>query len=168
MRTQSLLTEAMYKVKGGMQKLGTTDQQQMSTDNSTFISPKSFQAVQQHFWQSVSVGPKYVCCSCEQLWYKESVVSTNRIKSSIEGSKSWLPENEQRYICRTCNIYVKTGRTRLLGLDNNMSLPEVPDELQLHSLEERLVALRTPFMQMRELPRGRPKKHQRKCSECTC
>ncbi|PIK45339.1 hypothetical protein BSL78_17804 [Apostichopus japonicus] len=36
-----------------------------------------------------------------------------------------------------------------------MSLPEVPVELKLHSLEERLVALRTPFMRMRELPRGR-------------
>ena len=34
-------------------------------------------------------------------------------------------------------------------------MPSIPRELLLHSLEERLVALRTPFMQIRELPRGR-------------
>ncbi|XP_070538389.1 uncharacterized protein [Ptychodera flava] len=36
-----------------------------------------------------------------------------------------------------------------------MSFPLIPPELQLHPLEERLVALRIPFMQIRELPRGR-------------
>ena len=29
-----------------------------------------------------------------------------------------------------------------------------PPELNLHQLEERLIALRIPFMQIRELPRG--------------
>ena len=35
-----------------------------------------------------------------------------------------------------------------------MSFPEKPDVLNLTSLEERLVAPRIPFMQIRELPRG--------------
>ncbi|XP_069109303.1 uncharacterized protein [Argopecten irradians] len=41
-----------------------------------------------------------------------------------------------------------------LSLANQMSFPDKPAELNLHQLEERLVALRIPFMQMRELPRG--------------
>ena len=35
-----------------------------------------------------------------------------------------------------------------------MKWPEKPRELDLHQLEERLIALRIPFMQIRELPRG--------------
>ena len=36
-----------------------------------------------------------------------------------------------------------------------MKWPEKPKELQLFPLEERLISLRIPFMQIRELPRGR-------------
>ncbi|XP_071855533.1 uncharacterized protein [Apostichopus japonicus] len=118
-------------------------------------STKSFQALQIRFWQSISVGPQFICCCCQQLWYKESVLSTEHLISTCKEMKSWLSGNGKKYICRTCNLYVTKGKTSPLGLDNNMSLPEVPVELKLHSLEERLVALRTPFMQMRELPRGR-------------
>ena len=35
-----------------------------------------------------------------------------------------------------------------------MKWPNRPPELDLHQLEERLIALRIPFMQIRELPRG--------------
>ncbi len=35
-----------------------------------------------------------------------------------------------------------------------MGFHDVPEELQLNELEERLVSLRIPFMQIRELPRG--------------
>ena len=36
-----------------------------------------------------------------------------------------------------------------------MKWPDKPLELDLHQLEERLISLRIPFMQIRELPRGR-------------
>ena len=36
-----------------------------------------------------------------------------------------------------------------------MKWPSKPKELELHPLEERLIALCIPFMQLRELPRGR-------------
>ena len=35
-----------------------------------------------------------------------------------------------------------------------MKWPDKPPELNLHQLEEKLIALRIPFMQIRELPRG--------------
>ena len=35
-----------------------------------------------------------------------------------------------------------------------MKWPDKPPELNLHQLEKRLISLRIPFMQIRELPRG--------------
>ncbi|KAJ8025627.1 ATP-dependent DNA helicase PIF1 [Holothuria leucospilota] len=116
---------------------------------------KSFRDLQHKFWQSVSVGPEYVCCCCNQLWYKDSVISAKLLQQKMSKDKSWLSEGNDLWICRTCHHYVTSGKTPPLGRDNNMILLEVPDELNLHSLEERLVSLRTPFMQIRELPRGR-------------
>ncbi|KAJ8025727.1 ATP-dependent DNA helicase PIF1 [Holothuria leucospilota] len=116
---------------------------------------KSFRDLQHKFWQSVSVGPEYVCCSCEQLWYRDSVLSAKVLQQKMSESYSWLLKEKDQWICRTCNLYVTSGKVPPLGRDNNMALLDVPDELNLHSLEERLVSLRTPFMQIRELPRGR-------------
>ncbi|KAJ8048375.1 hypothetical protein HOLleu_00659 [Holothuria leucospilota] len=121
----------------------------------TTCNTKTFRDLQHKFWQSISVGPEYVCCSCEQLWYKDSVISAKLLHQKISKDKSWLSKEKDLWICRTCNLYVTSGKTPPLGRDNNMTLLDVPDELKLHSLEERLVSLRTPFMQIRELPRGR-------------
>ena len=41
-----------------------------------------------------------------------------------------------------------------LSVGNGMKWPNRPPELDLHQLEERLIALRIPFMQIKELPRG--------------
>ena len=41
-----------------------------------------------------------------------------------------------------------------LSVANGMNWPDKPPELNLHQLEERFIALRIPFMQIRELPRG--------------
>ncbi|XP_033741835.1 uncharacterized protein LOC117328415 [Pecten maximus] len=41
-----------------------------------------------------------------------------------------------------------------LAKANKVFFPQKPAELNLHQLEERLIALRIPFMQIRELPRG--------------
>ena len=41
-----------------------------------------------------------------------------------------------------------------VAVANGMKWPDKPPGLNLHQLEERLIALRIPFMQIRELPRG--------------
>ena len=42
-----------------------------------------------------------------------------------------------------------------LSVANGMKWPNKPSELNLHQLEEMVIALiRIPFMQIRELPRG--------------
>ena len=106
--------------------------------------------LQRCFWDKIKDGPTYVCHYCEQLWYKESVRSI-KLCCSSEGAEV---NDGQKWGCGTCVKYLKEGNVPLLSRGNNMTMCEVPDELNLHCLEERLVSLRTPFMEIRELPRG--------------
>ena len=57
-------------------------------------------------------------------------------------------------ICHTCLIALREGKPPKLSVANGMKWPDKPPELNLHQLEERSIALRIPFMQIRELPRG--------------
>ena len=49
---------------------------------------------------------------------------------------------------------LRDSKTPKLSVANGMNWPEKPPELNLYRLEERLIALCIPFMQIRELPRG--------------
>ena len=49
---------------------------------------------------------------------------------------------------------LKDGKVPKLSVANGLKWPNKPPELDLHQLEERLIALRIPFMQIRKLPRG--------------
>ena len=49
---------------------------------------------------------------------------------------------------------MRDGKVPKLSVANGMKWPDKPPELDLHQLEERLISLRIPFMQIRELPRG--------------
>ena len=62
--------------------------------------------------------------------------------------------NDDEWICHTCMGAIRDGKVPKLSLANGMKWPDKPPELDLHQLEERLFALRIPFMQIRELPRG--------------
>ena len=58
------------------------------------------------------------------------------------------------YICTTCRTYLEKNKIPPLAKANGVIFPVKPRELDLSELEERLVAARIPFMQLRELPRG--------------
>jgi hypothetical protein len=49
---------------------------------------------------------------------------------------------------------IKENKIPRLSLANKMGFPDKPKELELFPLEERLVSLRIPFMQIRQLPSG--------------
>ena len=51
--------------------------------------------------------------------------------------------NEDTWVCLTCSKYIKRNKIPPLSI------------LTLNSMEERLIALNIPFMQIRSLPRGR-------------
>ena len=110
----------------------------------------------QMFHKSVSDGPVYIC-SCHQTWFRQSVSEVYSLSDAQKHKylTKVLSVDNKEWICTTCKRNVQNDKTPKLSVFNGMVWPSLPKELDLHPLEERLIALRIPFMQIRELPRGR-------------
>lgn len=111
------------------------------------------------FNKHTSDGPRYVCACCTQLFFKHSVASVDRSKftNTAIANKCVLDiksVGNNRWICRTCSVAIRNGKVPACFIHNGLEFPEKPAELNLTQLEERLVAARLPFMQIREMPRG--------------
>lgn len=112
------------------------------------------------FHEFVSKGPEHVCTSCSQVFFRHSVILmkiTNYPRFTlltycIKGIKS---VDNREYICMQCNDYLKKCKIPPCSVGNNLSFPDIPNELTgLTQLEQLLISPRIPFMQIRELPRG--------------
>ena len=110
------------------------------------------------FHSSITVGPIFVCTCCHQTWFRKSVSMIKNINISARDIRLYctkiLSVNKEEWVCHTCLSSIRDGKVPKLSVANGMKWPEKPKELDLHQLEERLIALRIPFMQIRELPRG--------------
>ena len=109
------------------------------------------------FHSCTSSGPVYVCTTCHQTWFFDSVCKVENISSVTfkPGILTGLTsEGDEEWICKTCLSNIRKNRVPKLSVLNGMKWPEKPSELNLYPMEERVIALRIPFMQMRELPRG--------------
>ena len=60
----------------------------------------------------------------------------------------------EEWSCHTCLSALRESIRPKLSVANGMKWPDKPPEQNFHQLEERLIALRIPFIQIRELPRG--------------
>ena len=111
------------------------------------------------FHSSTSTGPIYVCSCCHQTWFSESMTKVERLSSNVSFQPGLLTGmksvQDKEWICRTCLSNIKKNKIPKLSVLNGMKWPNKPAQLNLHPLEERLISLRIPFMQIRELPRGR-------------
>ena len=111
------------------------------------------------FRSSTSTGPIYVCSCCHQTWFSESMTKVESLKSNVSFQPGILTGmksvQDKEWICRTCLSNIKKNKVPKLSVLNGMKWPNKPAQLNLHPLEERLISLRIPFMQIRELPRGR-------------
>ena len=111
----------------------------------------------EQFHSSIAVGPLYVCTCCHQTWFRKGVCMLKNINlptSSRLYCTKFISVNDEEWICHTCIGAIRDGRVPKLSVANGMKWPDKPPELDLHQLEERLVSMRIPFMQIRELPRG--------------
>ena len=111
------------------------------------------------FHSATSTGPIYVCSCCHQTWFSESMTKVESLKSNVSFQPGILTGmksvQDKEWICRTCLSNIKKNKVPKLSVLNGMKWPNKPAQLNLHPLEERLISLRIPFMQIRELPRGR-------------
>ena len=109
------------------------------------------------FEEKTAKGPSYVCTCCHQTWFRDNVQNLKNVKIS-DSVKTYTTNfksvDEVEWICQTCLEALKRKKIPRISVANQMKFPEKPKELQLYPLEERLVSLRIPFMQIRQLPRG--------------
>ena len=109
------------------------------------------------FHASILVGPLYVCTCCHQTWFRKSVsmLKNTHIPTRMRSyCTKFTSVNDEEWVCHTCLNSLKDNKAPRLSVANGMKWPNKPPELNLHQLEERSIALRIPFMQIRELPRG--------------
>ncbi|XP_053402924.1 uncharacterized protein LOC123548901 [Mercenaria mercenaria] len=109
------------------------------------------------FQERISLGPVYICSCCHQTWFKHSVTEVKYLicKEKERYVTGVISVDNKEWFCRTCKSSINSGKVPKLSVLNGMKWPVKPKELELFALEERLIALRIPFMQLRELPRGR-------------
>ena len=115
----------------------------------------------QIFKSAISQGPTYVCSSCHQVWFKGSVQKASSLPTNVlqnpvvqQCLTGYKSVDNDEWLCITCTASLKCGKIPKLSKQNKMAFPDKPSVLNLHPLEERLISLRIPFMQIRQLPRG--------------
>ena len=101
------------------------------------------------FHKEVEQGPVYVCCVCNQLWYRYSVVETRTDRlPDCEAVYICVPHDGERgWLCNTCSSQLKKKKILPCSAANGMGFPNMPDKLKdKHQLEWRLMSPRIPFM----------------------
>ena len=119
---------------------------------------KTIEETIKQFHLDISIGPLYICTCCHQTWFRKSVSMLKNTHIPEESKRQYCTDfmsvNNEEWVCHTCLSALRERKCPKLSVANGFKWPNKPEELNLHQLEERLIALRIPFMQIRELPRG--------------
>ncbi len=99
-----------------------------------------------------------MCSSCLQLWFPDNCTAVEKLKTPhrkrLEECKTGTLFEGKEWMCSTCIRHIKEDRIPPISNANAMKFYDIPEELELFQMEERCVALRQPFFQIRELPNG--------------
>lgn len=133
--------------------------EQASTKETKKGNEKNMDDVIKRFHNIVSQGPLYICSCCDQLWYKHSVSTADKISKSNPTAANCLRNrrsiNNKEWLCRTCQNYLVKNKVPPVALVNGMQFPVKPDFFDLNELECRLLAPRLAFQKLMQAPRGR-------------
>ena len=139
-RQKRLLTQQQYR-------------KNIATNSTITDEIREFHAV-------VSRGPLYICSCCDQLWYKHSVVSAEKLRLSNPNagiyllSKTSVDDIHFEWICQSCNNHLTKNKIPPCATKNGMSFSVKPDFFYLNELECRLLAPRLAFQKLMQAPRG--------------
>ena len=120
----------------------------------------SFTKAVDKFNSAIQSSCSYVCTCCHQLWFKQSVHALPSVAKNIDSSKlmkcvtGYRSVANEEWICNTCICNIRQGKIPRLSVLNGMGFPDKLQALNLNNLEERLISLRIPFMQIRALNSG--------------
>ena len=110
-RQKRLLTQQQYR-------------KNIATNSTITDEIRKFHAV-------VSRGPLYICSCCDQLWYKHSVVSAEKLRLSNPNAGIYLLSktsvDDIEWICQSCNNHVKKNKIPPCATKNGMSFTVKPD-----------------------------------------
>ena len=97
-------------------------------------------------------GPLYICTSCDQIWYKHSVLPADRLKLVNPDITKYLQSvrsvDDTEWNCQTCNNHLKTGRVPPCAIANGMQFPEKPSFFHLNELKCLFIASRLAFQKI--------------------
>ena len=114
---------------------------------------KSIEQCIKEFHSSIAVGPLYICTCCDQTWFRKSVSMLKNTYIPVQSRRLYCTKftsvNDEEWVCHICLNSLRDSKVPKLSVANGMKWPNKPPELHLHQLEERLIALRIPFMQIR-------------------
>jgi hypothetical protein len=109
----------------------------------------------------ITQRPDNICCSCGGLFYVKSikVFDINNIRHNTSINTALTSQQRTAstpVLCTTCHTAISKNKIPKLSLSNGFEFPVIPEALcGLSQLEERLVAARLPFMQLKCLGSGR-------------
>ena len=121
----------------------------------------SFSEAKNRFKEAIYSSLSYVCSCCHQTWFRRSVRTISSLGKTILNTPllnkcltGYISVANCEWLCNTCLFNIKKGKIPRLAVINGMRFPYKPAELNLSDLEERLISLRIPFMQIRALNSG--------------
>ena len=120
----------------------------------------SFTEAVHKFNEAIQDSCSYVCSCCHQTWFKQSVRTLSSVSKNVDASllqkcaTGLRSVQNEEWICSTCITNIRQGKIPRISYINGMKFPEQLPELKLNTLEERLVSLRIPLMQIRALNSG--------------
>ncbi len=107
---------------------------------------------------AIQNGPNVVCTCCLQLWFPDNCKPLEKLTfpnlEKVNECKTGICFEGKEWLCSTCTRHLKENRIPPISNANGVKFHPVPDELKLVQMEERCIALRQPFFQIRELPSG--------------
>ena len=107
---------------------------------------------------AIQNGPNVVCTCCLQLWFPDNCKPLDKVTfpnpEKVNECKTGTLFDGKEWLCSTCTRHLKENRIPPISYANGVKFHCIPDELKLVQMEERCIALRQPFFQIRELPSG--------------
>ena len=102
----------------------------------------------------------YICCVCNRLLYKKSVLFFCRSKYPCENYFTVHASFDgKQYICKSCDSKVKDGKLPCQAVVNKMYVDDISMELaSLEKLEQILIAQRIIFQKIVFMPKGQQRK----------
>ena len=83
----------------------------------------------------------------------EIIFKTDNERTTFSTCRTqYLSKDGKEWICKTWRNSVKEGKIPKLSIANKMGFPELPHQLKLYSMEERLIPPRIVFILLQDHP----------------